>query len=160
MSQLFGGEHMPKLLISIFPILTTMLCFSQEAKLSPEQEQVWSMEEKYWQIVEARDREGYIALWDEEFVGWPYDSPAPVRKDVIRSDTFGKFEGLTKFQLEPKAVQVFKGVAIAYYTVTAAYAPKIGTNEVVAFRCMHTWRKTNGVWLIIGGMSAPGQSLK
>lgn len=151
---------MPKLLISIFPILTTMLCFSQEAKLSPEQEQVWSMEEKYWQIVEARDREGYIALWDEEFVGWPYDSPAPVRKDVIRSDTFGKFEGLTKFQLEPKAVQVCKGVAIAYYTVTAAYAPKIGTNEVVAFRCMHTWRKTNGVWLIIGGMSAPGQSLK
>ena len=151
---------MPKLLISIFPILTTMLCFSQEAKLSPEQEQVWSMEEKYWQIVEARDREGYIALWDEEFVGWPYDSPAPVRKDVIRSDTFGKFEGLTKFQLEPKVVQVCKGVAIAYYTVTAAYAPKIGTNEVVAFRCMHTWRKTNGVWLIIGGMSAPGQSLK
>src|ERR1700728_1055774 len=32
--------------------------------------------------------------------------------------------------------------------------------NMLAFRCMHTWRKTNGVWLIIGGMSAPGQSLK
>ena len=59
---------MPKFIISTFPILIAMVCFAQEAKLSPEQEQVWSMEEKYWQIVDARDRERYIALWDEEFV--------------------------------------------------------------------------------------------
>jgi ketosteroid isomerase-like protein len=160
MGQLIGGEPMPKLLISIFQILTATLCFAQEAKLSPEQEQVWSMEQKYWQVVEARDRDGYIALWDEEFVGWPYDSPDPIRKDVIRSDTFGKFEGLKQFRLEPKAVNVLKDVGIAYYRVTATYAPKSGGNDVVAFRCMHTWRKTNGVWRIIGGMSAPGQSLK
>jgi ketosteroid isomerase-like protein len=160
MGALCGGEHMPKFLISIFPILMAMLCFPQESKLSAEQEQVWSMEERDWQVVEARDREGYIALWDEEFVGWPYDSAVPVRKDVIRSDTFGKFAGLKKFQLERKAVQVFNGVAIAYYMVTATYAPKGGSNEVVAFRCTHTWRNTNGVWHIIGGMSAPGQSLK
>jgi ketosteroid isomerase-like protein len=146
---------MPKFIVSLFPMLIAMLSFARESKLSPEQEQVWRMEETYWQIVEARDREGYIALWDEDFVGWPYDSPAPVRKDVVRSDTFGKFEGLTKFQLEPKAVEVFNDVAIAYYLVTAAYTPKAGSNEVVAFRCTHTWRKTDGVWLIIGGMSAP-----
>jgi ketosteroid isomerase-like protein len=149
-----------KVLAGILPILIAMFCFAQESQFSAEQEQVWSREEKYWQIVEARDREGYIALWDEEFVGWPYDSATPVRKDFIRSDTFGKFEGLTKFQLEPKAVQVFQGVAIAYYRVTATYAPKSGSKQVVAFRCMHTWRKINGVWLIIGGMSAPGQSEK
>jgi hypothetical protein len=149
---------MPKFLISIFPILMTMLSFPQEPALSAEQEQVWSMEKRYWQIVEARDRDAYIALWDEDFVGWPFDSPAPVRKDVVRSDTFGKFAGLKNFKLQRKAVQVFKGVAIAYYTVTATYAPKGGSNEVVAFRCSHTWRNINGVWLIIGGMSAPGES--
>ena len=137
-----------------------MLCFAQKSKLSPGQRQVWSMEKKYWQLVEARDRDGYIALWDEEFEGWPYDSPVPVRKDIIRSDTFGKFEGLKDFQLEPKAVRLFNGVAIAYYMVTATHTPKGSANQVVAFRCMHTWRKSNGVWLIIGGMSAPGQSLK
>jgi ketosteroid isomerase-like protein len=151
---------MPEFIVSLFPMLLAMLSFAQESKLLPEQEQVWRMEETYWQIVEARDREGYIALWDEDFVGWPYDSPAPVRKDVIRSDTSGKFEGLKKFQLERKAVEVFKDVAIAHYLVTAAYTPKTGSNEVVAFRCTHTWRKTDGAWLIIGGMSAPGQSLK
>jgi hypothetical protein len=72
------------------------------------------MEKKYRQVVEARDREGYIALWHEEFLGWPYDSQVPVRKDVIRSDTFGKFVGLSRFQLEPKAAQLFKDVAIAF----------------------------------------------
>jgi ketosteroid isomerase-like protein len=153
-------EAMSEFIVSLFPMLLAMLSFAQESKLLPEQEQVWRMEETYWQIVEARDREGYIALWDEDFVGWPYDSPAPVRKDVIRSDTFGKFEGLKKFQLERKAVEVFKDVAIAHYLVTAAYTPKTGSNEVVAFRCTHTWRKTDGAWLIIGGMSVPGQSLK
>jgi hypothetical protein len=47
------------------------------------------MEEKYWQIVEARDRDGYIALWDEDFGGWPDNCAAPIGKDVIRSNTFG-----------------------------------------------------------------------
>jgi len=118
------------------------------------------MEERYWQIVEARDRDGYVALWDEDFVGWPQDSPTPVRKDVIRSDAFGRFEALSNFQLDAKAVQVFQDVAVAYYLVTATYAPKSGDNEVVAFRCMHTWRKSNGAWHIIGGMSSSAQQPK
>jgi len=40
------------------------------------------------------------------------------------------------------------------------YTPKAGSNEVVAFRGMHSWRKSNQVWPIIGGMSAPGQTLR
>lgn len=151
---------MPKFLISVFPIVMAMLAFAGESKPSTEEEQVWSMEKRYWRVVEARNREGYIALWDEEFVGWPYDSPDPVRKDAIRSDPFGKFEGLKNFQLERKAVQVSKSVAVAYYMVTATDAPTGGGSQVVEFRCMHTWRNINGVWLIIGGMSGPGVYLK
>lgn len=147
-------------LVSVFLLLAALPCFAQELKLSPEQEQVWRMEEKYWQIVEARDREAYIALWDEDFVGWPDNCAGPIRKDVIRSDTFGTLRGLKNFHLEPRAVQVFQDVAITYYVVAAAYATKAGSNEVLAFRCTHTWRKVNGVWLIIGGMSSPDQPSK
>ena len=129
-------------------------------KLSPEQEQVWRMEEKYWRVVEARDREGYIALWDEDFVGWPDNCPAPIRKDVIRSDTFGTLRDMKNFHLQLKAVQVSQDVATTFYVVTAAYTPKSGNHELVTFRCMHTWRKVNGVWLIIGGMSSPDHPTK
>ena len=149
---------MSKFGVSVFLLLAALPCFARQLKLAQEQEQVWRMEEKYWQIVEARDRDGYIALWDEDFVGWPDNWAAPIRKDVIRSDTFSTLQGLKNFHLEPKAVQVFKDVTVAYYVVTATYAPKGGSNGVVAFRCMHTWRKTNGVWHIIGGMSSPQPS--
>jgi ketosteroid isomerase-like protein len=149
---------MSKLVVCVFLLLVATPCLAKELKLSAEQEQVWRMEEKYWQIVEARDREGYIALWDENFVGWPDNCPAPIRKDVIRSETFSTLRGLKDFHLEPRAVQVFNDVAIAYYLVTATYTPEDGSNEVVAFRCMHTWRKTNGIWHIIAGMSSPQPS--
>jgi ketosteroid isomerase-like protein len=118
------------------------------------------MEEKYWQIVEARDREGYIALWDEDFVGWPDNCAAPLRKDLIRSDTFGTLRDMKNFHLEPKAVQVIQDVAITFYVVTAAYTPEGGNHEEVTFRCTHTWRRVNGVWLIIGGMSSPDHPTK
>jgi len=153
---------MSKFIFGVFLFMVAAPGFGNRFKLSAEQEEVWRMEEKYWQIVEARDREGYIALWDEDFVAWPLDSPAPVRKDVIRSDTFGRFQGLKNFHLDPKAVQVFKdvAVAVAYYTVTARYTQADGSIEVVAFRGMHTWRKSNGVWRIIDGMSASAQPSK
>ena len=35
------------------------------------------------QNVKANDLEKYRALWHENFVGWPFVSPAPVRKDHI-----------------------------------------------------------------------------
>lgn len=149
-----------KFLMSILPILTAMFSLPQEPKLSAEEEQVWEMEEKYWQTVEARDHKGYVALWDEEFVGWPYDSPAPVRKDFIRSDHLAIFEGLKKFKLERQAIQGFNGVAVAYYVVTAVHEPKDGSSATVTFRCTHTWRNSNGAWHIIGGMSAPSPASK
>jgi hypothetical protein len=128
---------------------------TQGLKLSTEQEEVWRIEEQYWQIVETQDREAYIALWDEGFVGWPDNCASPIRKDVIRSDTFGTLQRLKNFHLQPRAVQVLEDVAITFYLVTAVYTPKIGNEELVMFRCTHTWRKVNGLWLIIGGMSSP-----
>ena len=118
------------------------------------------MEEKYWQVVEAHDREGYVALWDEDFVGWPDNCEVPIRKDVIRADTFGTLRDMENFHPEPKAIQVFGDVAITFYIVTAAYTPKGGNQELVTFRCTHTWRKVNGAWLIIGGMSSPERQTK
>ena len=150
---------MSKLVVGVF-LGVAAAAFAQRFKLSPEQDQIWRMEQKYWQIVETRDREDYIALWDENFVGWPDNTPAPIRKDAIRSETFETVQGLKNFQLDPKAVQVFKDVAIAFYSVTATYTRKDSSSEVVSFRISHTWRKTNGVWHIIGGMSSPAQLSK
>ena len=47
------------------------------------QTQIWNLEKTYWQYVKANDLEKYRALWHENFLGWPFVSPAPVRKDRI-----------------------------------------------------------------------------
>ena len=45
--------------------------------------QIWQLEKAYWEYVKANDLEKYRALWHENFVGWPFVSSAPVRKDHI-----------------------------------------------------------------------------
>ena len=120
------------------------------------------MEERYWQIIKTLDREGYIALWDDSFVGWPNSLPDPVRTDSIRADPFALLQGLKlkNIQLETKAVQVFGDVALAYYVAIGTYEKEGGGIEVEALRVHHVWRKNNRGWLIIGGMTAPAQPSK
>ena len=51
------------------------------------------MEERYWQVLKALDRDSYLALWDEDFVGWPYALSAPIHKGPIRANPVGLFSG-------------------------------------------------------------------
>jgi ketosteroid isomerase-like protein len=148
--------------ISAFLLSVTASCLAQQQNLSPEQKEVWSIEEKYWEILTAFDREGYIALWDENTVAWPYPIPNPIRKNVIRSDPFGLWKGaeVKNVHLERKAVEVFADVAVVYYIVTDTYTKSDGGSVVESLRITHTWRKTNGTWHIIGGMSAPAEPSK
>jgi hypothetical protein len=44
---------------------------------------LWQLEKSYWEYVKANDLEKYRALWHENFLGWPYVSSTPVRKDQI-----------------------------------------------------------------------------
>ena len=50
--------------------------------------QVWELEKAYWEYVKANDLEKYRALWHENFVGWPFVSPAPYEGSHHRLDHF------------------------------------------------------------------------
>src|ERR1700730_3163284 len=120
---------MAEFFISALMLLVAARASAQQPKFSPAQRQVWNMEEKYWEFMKALDREGYISLWDESFVGWPYSLTDPIRKDIIRLDPFSQLQGGTvkNVQLEPQAVQVFDDVAIVYYVVVGTYEKKDGS---------------------------------
>ena len=60
---------MPKFVLCVLVALSAASCFGQQMKLTPEQEQVWRMEEQYWRIFQELNRDAYIALWDENFGG-------------------------------------------------------------------------------------------
>ena len=124
-----------------------------------DQLQIWNSEKAYWEYVKGNELEKYRALWHENFVGWPFVSPAPVRKDHITdwiSANTSKGITLQSYSIEQLAIQVTDNIAINYYRIKATWANGEGAEvRTHRLRITHTWIRTQGTWQIIGGMSSP-----
>jgi ketosteroid isomerase-like protein len=135
----------------------TAAAFGQNS--AKDQTQIWELEKAYWEYVKANDLEKYRALWHENFVGWPFVSTAPVRKDHITdwiTSNTSKGIKLQSYSIEQLAIQVTGDIAINYYRINATWAdstrPEGRTDRL---RITHTLIRTHGTWQIIGGMSSP-----
>jgi ketosteroid isomerase-like protein len=124
--------------------------------------QIWSLEKAYWEYVKANDLEKYRSLWHGNFLGWPFVSSAPVRKDHITdwiTANTSKGVRLQSYSIERLAIHVTGDVAIDHYRIKATWANNEGAEvRTDAFRITHTWIRTHDNWQIIGGMSAPVNS--
>jgi hypothetical protein len=142
--------------IGLFVALTAT-AFAQDA--TKFEAQVWQLEKAYWEYVKANDLEKYRALWHEHFLGWPFVSSAPARKDHITdwiTANTSKGIKLQSYSIEQLAIQVTGDIAINYYRIKIMWANSEGAEvRSDALRIMHTWLRTHGAWQIIGGMSSP-----
>ncbi len=140
-----------------FVIVLATACFAQS--VANDGTQVWGLEKAYWEYVKTNDLEKYRTLWHENFVGWPFVSSAPVRKDHITDwITINTSKGvkLESYLIEPLAIHVTGDVAINYYRIKANWATSEGAEvRKDVLRITHTWIRTHGTWQIVGGMSAP-----
>jgi ketosteroid isomerase-like protein len=127
----------------------------QQALSGPEQE-VWAMEEAYWERVASGDVEAYLDLWDEAFVGWPCTSDAPATKESIGSWVAGVRDGTYEisYELERHAVRAFGDIAVAYYATPIVYRFADGgvDGEHERWKFIHTWQRQGDTWRILGGM--------
>jgi hypothetical protein len=109
--------------------------------------------------VESNDLTGYLTLWNESFLGWPYSSPTPAHKDHITDwITANTSKGLTfkLIEFKPAAIQSNgANIVIACYWETDKWSDKTGAGDVSTRRITHTWTKTGANWQIVAGMSAP-----
>jgi ketosteroid isomerase-like protein len=112
--------------------------------------------------VKTNDLEKYRALWHEDFLGWPFVSSAPVRKDHITdwiTANTSKGVKLQSYSIEQLAIQVTGDIAINHYRIKANWATSEGVEvRKDTLRITHTWIRTHGTWDILGGMSAPVNS--
>ena len=140
-----------------FIVVLTTAGFAQSP--ANDEAQVWSLEKAYWEYVKNEDLEKYRALWHENFLGWPYISSAPVRKDHITdwiTANTSKGLKLNSYVIEQLGIQVTGDVAINFYRIKANWATRSGIDaRKDALRVTHTWTRTHGNWQIAGGMSAP-----
>jgi ketosteroid isomerase-like protein len=144
-------------IISLLLVVFVAAAFGKGA--TNDESQVWNLEKAYWEYVKANDLEKYRALWHENFLGWPFVDPAPVRKDHITDwITMNTSKGikLQSYSVEQVAIQVTGDIAVTQYRIKMNWAndqaPETRTDTM---RITHTWVRTHGTWQIIGGMSAP-----
>jgi hypothetical protein len=137
---------------------STVASSPQAPKLTTAEQAVWEQEETYWRLVKADNRQGYLDLWDDQFVGWPRFEAVPIHKDKITH--FMSERKVLDYKLEPFSVRQFGGdVVVTLYRSTVRSTDRTGANESThAGRLTHTWMKTDKGWRIIGGMSAEDQT--
>jgi hypothetical protein len=115
------------------------------------------MEHSYWEYVKALDVASYRSLWHSDFVGWPFLSPAPLRKDHITDwlDSYSaKGLRLKSYSLRPGASHATGDIVVTYYWLTATWGEKDKSDRLETTRITHTWLRTPTGWQILGGMSA------
>ena len=124
---------------------------------SADEKAVWKLEHDYWEYVKALDIEKYRSLWHPDFVGWPFSSAQPQRKDHITDwmkPYTEKGMRLKTYSIEPAASQATENLVVTYYLLTYHWTDAQGHGEPQTFRVTHTWLRTSEGWKIIGGMSA------
>jgi len=143
-----------------------LICLAAVALISAQemsavQKEVWQMEESYWKDVKDLNADHYATLWHENFLGWPRDRDRPVGKnDLLQFAKHKMLEShINSYEFLSKGVTVIGNVGVTQYSVKVLRTKKDGQTETFTSRVTHTWLKTGSTWQIIGGMSAPYESL-
>ena len=126
------------------------------------EDEVWKMEEQYWDYVEKIDTVAYKKLWHNEFIGYPSFGDGVSNKSKIaiwipelHKDTSLRFS----YKLYKKAVNAIEDVIIVFYDADEIWTDK--ENKIVrkeTSKFTHTWKKYNDNWVILGGMAAKKES--
>jgi hypothetical protein len=153
---------MRKAILFLLLLLSLASFVQAAATVSPsrtDETQIWDLEKAYWEYVKDNDLEKYRALWHESFLGWPYSSSSPARKDKITDwITKNTLQGikLQSYELEQVAIQVTGEIVAAHYRIKMTWSgPKPTDTKTETLRIHHTWVRADDTWQIIAGMSAP-----
>ena len=141
-------------------VLTIVLILSGGATASEfllsEQQEVWAGEEAYWTYVANHDVDGFMTLWDERFIGWACDAPEVENYAELRSIVPEWFADVAadgnETTIKPEAVIVDEQFAITFVAATTSSLNEADETDVESMKIVHTWRRTDDGWKIIGGM--------
>jgi len=127
---------------------------------SPEQKEVWKMEEASWELFKQGDLEKYLTLWDKDAEVWGSATEGPMPKRLyVRGYEGKKFfpfpsekiqgKDAISYKLGAPSINIHDNVALVFYRCT------IEGVDVFPFvaRVLHVWQKQGGKWLLIGGMN-------
>jgi ketosteroid isomerase-like protein len=120
--------------------------------IDSKRQEVWKGEQEYFRFLKTKDLNKFMALWDDDFVGWPDYSALPLRKPDIRAGVVEEFKNPASSlpslpEPSAEAINVFGDVALTFY-----FWPDADKTSSTTYRIVHAWQNGEGGWHIIGGM--------
>lgn len=121
------------------------------------EKEVWDKEVEYWESLKNLEMNKYLDLWDNEVVAMPTGMDKPISIDVIKSSalsTLTKAEkGSLLYNLNLYKIQFLGDTCNVMYSCEFSFKTKKGEEITSSDNYLHVWKKVNGTWKIITGMS-------
>ncbi len=137
-----------------------LLCLSgfaqQKSRAASPTEQVWAGEQAYWRYVKAHDVTRYLALWSDDFTGWPIVNEHPEHKAEVGAflKANGSLGHVVAYELHRESVEMHGDAVITFYRAMVSRSNADGSVSTTTSRMTPTWMNKTGPWQIGGGMSA------
>jgi hypothetical protein len=118
--------------------------------LSGGKEEVWKLEEAFYESFKQGDLKGHLALWHKDAQLLGHKAEYPMRKVSTENYYSGTKFKIESYKLGDPTVDIFGNTAIVYFDVTI----KESSGEPpYLLRVIHIWTKQDKKWLLIGGMN-------
>ncbi len=112
---------------------------------------VWTVIESQWRADQRGDRDWVERLLAADFVGWPYESPAPRNRTSTRlwSDFTSRQGEVVEFELYPLSILIHDDMAVAHYLYTTAVQLKDDKVDVRNGRFTDVLVRDDDTWKFI-----------
>ena len=145
---------MRKFIVAVLFLLVAVsalpaLCAEQ---WTPEQKEVWVMEEKLWSLTKPADLEEIMSMYHPDYRGWNYMSALPGGKDRVRKwmDYMLNSGEMLIYDIRPVDIFVRGNFAFTHYYYRIITKDKKGEEKMEAGRWTDILMKEGGKWLLIG----------
>ncbi len=118
---------------------------------SKEQQMVWKTVQDYWAVSATGDIDGFMAYFDDSYLGWNISQPLPSGKAETRKwlSYFWTKSKMTIYEIQPVGIKVFGQVAIVHYYYTMLLKNEEGKEKDNSGRWTDVLMKKGDKWVLI-----------
>lgn len=119
------------------------------------EEKIWALEKSYFENLYKANYDGVLALYDNQFLGWPGGLPQPIGREEsagFMKQLIPKPTSCT-VRIERAGIRVQGTTAITQYTLYVNCKDTSVMKQPRPSRITHTWVKEGAGWKLLSGMS-------
>jgi ketosteroid isomerase-like protein len=142
----------PRIAVSTLTIALVATGLLRAQEWSNAQKEIWKSVEAYWALDAARDIEGFLGYFHDDYLGWSVEDALPVNKATVRRFVEHQLK-TTKVlvqNIQPVGIKLHGDIAFAHYYWTRIYQDAEGKEKTESGRWTDILKKQGDRWLLIG----------